>query len=387
MKILYIAPVTEINGKGGDSIHLQEITQHLAQTNDLILISPSKTHFNGQTVSNFLLINNWQIGVRILSPFLSWLSAFILGCIAVARTKPDIIYERHHICGVGCWIGKIFNIPCITEVNGLLTEEHLDSKRVGKFGAWLMKKIEKVVFSIASKIITVNVQITNYLVHKFNISPNKIIVIENGVNVELFRSRGVKRKEDKYIRKGYLHVGFIGSLSSWCGLDSLIKSVPFIMDKIKNVKFIVVGDGPKKHEFEALTKSLNLEKCFLFTGYVPHQEISRYLYDFDVGVALKKRDIPGSPLKLWEYMACGKPVVATNTQDFKTLKENEAGILVDPEKTEEVADAIITLLKNKELRETMGKNGRKYVVKNHSWRVVAKKVEKVCKQIIETSEK
>jgi glycosyltransferase involved in cell wall biosynthesis len=95
------------------------------------------------------------------------------------------------------------------------------------------------------------------------------------------------------------------------------------------------------------------------------------------GAFSKKKDIPGSPLKLWEYMACGKPVIATNTEDFKVLEGYNAGILVDPEKPEEVADAITTLLKNKDLREEMGNNGRRYVVENRSWGAVAGEVEKV----------
>ena len=81
-------------------------------------------------------------------------------------------------------------------------------------------------------------------------------------------------------------------------------------------------------------------------------------------------------------MACGKPVIATNTQDFKALEEYNAGILVDPEKPDEVADAIITLLKYKELREEMGKNGREYVVENRSWEAVAREVVSVMKEAV-----
>jgi glycosyltransferase involved in cell wall biosynthesis len=147
-------------------------------------------------------------------------------------------------------------------------------------------------------------------------------------------------------------------------------------------KFLLVGDGPMKEQIVQRVNDLHLTDNFIFIERVPYEEVPKYVNAFDVCVILKKKDIPGSPLKLWEYMACGKPVIATNTEDFKALEKYNAGILVDPEKPEEVADAIISLLKNKELMEEMGKNGRKYVVENRSWEAVARRVEKVMKEAI-----
>jgi glycosyltransferase involved in cell wall biosynthesis len=79
-------------------------------------------------------------------------------------------------------------------------------------------------------------------------------------------------------------------------------------------------------------------------------------------------------------MACWKPVVATNTKDFKALEQCNAGLLVDSEDHEEVANAIQTLLKDKELSKRMGINARKCVVENHSWERVAMKVAEVCRE-------
>ena len=84
-----------------------------------------------------------------------------------------------------------------------------------------------------------------------------------------------------------------------------------------------------------------------------------------------------SPLKLYEYMACKKPVIATNTKGFEILKQSNAGILVNPEDLQELSNAMIKLLQNKQLREKMGDNGRKLVVSEYSWESTAKKTIRV----------
>lgn len=80
-------------------------------------------------------------------------------------------------------------------------------------------------------------------------------------------------------------------------------------------------------------------------------------------------------------MACGKPVVATRTNGFEIIEKYDAGILINPENSEEFADAIISLLKSKNIRNRMGKNGREFVSKNYSWERVAQKISDVCENV------
>ncbi len=89
-----------------------------------------------------------------------------------------------------------------------------------------------------------------------------------------------------------------------------------------------------------------------------------------------------SPLKIYEYLSCEKPVVSSRISNLEFIEQQQAGILVEPENPEELAKAVIKLLKDKELRESMGKNGREYVVKNHSWEAIGRKVADVCENLI-----
>ena len=85
-------------------------------------------------------------------------------------------------------------------------------------------------------------------------------------------------------------------------------------------------------------------------------------------------------MKIYEYGASAKPIVASKLPGLEFIKENNAGILVEPENPQSLANAIVKLLKDPELRKQMGENGRKCVVEDHSWESVAKRVAKVCEQ-------
>ena len=116
-------------------------------------------------------------------------------------------------------------------------------------------------------------------------------------------------------------------------------------------------------------------------GRKPYDELPRYVAGIDVCInPYILDDIASgcSPLKLYEYMACAKPVVASRVCGFEVLESVGAGLLVSPDDPEELAGAVVSLLKDEGLREEMGKNGREYVVKSHSWESVAKRVLEVC---------
>jgi glycosyltransferase involved in cell wall biosynthesis len=132
---------------------------------------------------------------------------------------------------------------------------------------------------------------------------------------------------------------------------------------------------------------LGISEKFTFTGRIPYEQVPFYISAADVCVApfIKERNskIGLSALKTYEYLACGKPIVASSIPGVQDLIESSGGgISVAPEDPEELAAAIVRLLSNKEIRDSMGKKGRRYVVENHSWDGVSRKILEICKDII-----
>jgi glycosyltransferase involved in cell wall biosynthesis len=131
-------------------------------------------------------------------------------------------------------------------------------------------------------------------------------------------------------------------------------------------------------ELVELARQVGVLDKIIFTGTVPYPKVPLYLNASDVCVAPfvagRNERMGVSALKMCEYMACEKPVVASRISGLEILEDNNAGILVEPESPSKLAQAILTLLQSKELRAQMGKNGRKYVVKNQSWENVARRI-------------
>ena len=137
-----------------------------------------------------------------------------------------------------------------------------------------------------------------------------------------------------------------------------------------------------------LCKELGVEDRFIFTGVIAYDRVPLYINASDICTApfifARNAKIGLSPLKLYEYMACGKPVVASNISGVSDVIEaSGGGISVLPENLDALADGILKLLENPDLRLKMGSKGLSYVTENYSWYSVAKKVNEVCKSGLE----
>ena len=372
----------QLKGHGAGTSHTMELFENLEKIgNEVNLFVPKSKHGMSFRRPDILYLPMLSRGCLIRGTFYHMVLFFYYLLYRTRHTKPDVIYARISSPPTisPLILSKLLKIAYVVEINGLGLNE-LKLSNAPELTIQLYKISEKLNYKHAKKIVAVTQGIKEGIMELYNLPDEKIVVIENGVNTDLFKPLN---KDVKYgLDENYNYVGFSGSFSRWHGIEDLVKSAPLILKEVKNTKFLLIGDGLMKKKIVQMVNDLNLTDNFIFINRVPYEEVPKYVNIFDVCVILKKKDIPGSPLKLWEYMACGKPVIATNTQDFKVLKECNAGILVDPEKPEDIADAIITLLKNKELREEMGKNGRKYVVENRSWESVAREVEKVMEEAV-----
>lgn len=321
-------------------------------------------------------------GLPFLGPILLIVFGVLLAISEIVRQKPDAIYTLGGSMATGLMLAKLFRCPLITEVNGWrraelkLINKKASAMFVSRVSCWM----DELEIKHSGHVIVVAPGIKQAVCRDLNVKADKITVIPNGANIELFRPISDARKILDLESDCYF-VGFVGVLAPWQGLDKLIRSAPLILNEVPNTRFLLVGDGESKKEAIQLVDDLKLSKDFIFIGLVPYTEVPEYVNAMDVCVSFRK-GTPASPLKLYEYAVCGKPIVATDDVDNTFVKEYDVGILVDPDELVEVANAIISLLKSSELREQMGSNGRRYVLERRNWRAVASEVEKVIKATI-----
>jgi len=376
------------------SNHVNEIIRNLEKLGNTILLRDNNVQKEeGLEKPPNSSLNLWgKIGTRwpIMGIFLSLVGeirVFIRGIIALIKinVKPDIVYYRHGLFNAGLWTAKLLRIPAVKEVNGIVANEKEVTNQAKGIILNIINHIEKRNMPKADKIIVVTSKLKQILIREYNVSENKIEVLENGANVDLFRPMERNRVISKLrISEQFRYVCFVGNFATWQGLEYLIKSVPHVLIECPDSRFLLVGDGVLRERLESMVKDIGVSDKVLFTGMVPYQDVPYYINASDVCVVPKLPLKSGySPLKLCEYLACEKPVIASRLNGFEILEEHQMGLLVPPEDEVALAQAIVRMLKDYSLREEMGKNGRQYVVKHRSWENVARKTLQVFEELIE----
>jgi glycosyltransferase involved in cell wall biosynthesis len=158
-------------------------------------------------------------------------------------------------------------------------------------------------------------------------------------------------------------------------LHFLIEAAKYVANEIEDTKFVVVGDGPLRNHLISYSKELGVSKRFIFLGDVTEDVLPRLYNCADVFASPSIQE--GLGITLLEAQATAKPVVAFNvTAINEVVKDKETGLLVKPD-SHELANALSSLLSDKQLRERMGEAGREYVCKNFSWNSCAQKMRQI----------
>lgn len=213
---------------------------------------------------------------------------------------------------------------------------------------------------------------SNYLknlAHKFGVKKEDIFDSPVGADLEKFRPDldGSWVKE-KYNIKGDL-VLYIGQLHGAQYVDLFIKAANIVLHKKPDVKFMIVGEGVLEHKLKKLTYDLGIEDNIIFTGSIPHNDIPFYIAASCVCVApFRDTEVTRckSPLKVVEYLASGKSIVASNVGEVRKMIGG-VGVLVESGNYYALAEGILRLLKDKTLRENLAKFARWRAENRYNW--------------------
>jgi glycosyltransferase involved in cell wall biosynthesis len=245
---------------------------------------------------------------------------------------------------------------------------------------WFLRFFEEGMLARARKIIAVSHftkwELTNY----YKIPPNKIRVIHNGVDINKFKPAADKRKAKAALgfNPDDLAIVSVGRLYARKGLFTLIESMPAVVKRFPNAKFIISGKG-QSDEMRKLVihaQKLGVKANIIFTGYYPDKKLPKLYQAADVFAFSTFYE--HHPFAVLEAMATGLPVVTTTVGGIpETIDSSKNGFLVAPFKQAQFSDRILYLLEHPAEAAEMGLKARKTVEERFDWRIVVKDAMKV----------
>ena len=396
LKICFVIPLDLVNEDGGRTHTLEFVNKWSDLGHEVFLFSGDISNKSDFHFAQHVRIPRLRIKGLIGISYSLCASIFMI--FYYFRYRFDIIYERKMFISPTVLFARMMKLPIVIELNDLPPSMNVQ-KYFKKESNVIKRTVLKALLfwlvldgAIAAKLATKII-----LTAKLNIpaiEQRNPYLLPFGANSDLFKPF------DKTACRCALNlqeqmniICFVGSFLPWQGIEHMLDAMPTILHELPETLLLLIGDEEPsirssrecKTSTKARIENLDLAGNVVRTGRVPYELVHRYLSASDVCIIAQTSARSGySPLKLFEYMACAKPVIATDIIGIREIvTESHCGILVPPENSDKLAQAAITILKDSELMTELGRNGRISVLAKYNWESVARGALGVCEEAIE----
>lgn len=367
MKILYHH---RIASKDGQYVHVEEIIKALRNLgHEVIIVAPSVaegSEFGSEGGFVKTLKGIMPAALYELMEFGYAFHAYRKLGKAIREYKPDVIYERCNLLlPAGVWAKRKYRLPLLLEVNSPLFEER--SKYNGIALKSLARWSERYVWRGADRVLPV----THVLARKVmaeGVPEDRITVIPNGIDLDKFGevpdSEAAKAKlglSDRVV------LGFTGFVRDWHGLDKVVGILKSGAGEKRHL--LIVGDGPARVSIERRAAELGVSDQVTITGIVKRDAVAAHVATFDIALQPDVVDY-ASPLKMFEYLALGRAIIAPDKDNIKEILEHgKNGYLFSADSNESFLSGIEELCRNAELRRSLATGARASIFeRNFTWR-------------------
>lgn len=384
-----------IGGRKGASAHVWELTRALAQRGAEVRILAARradsiddrslpvpvidlgaeracramrqTLFSGATTSRQQAVAAEAYGLLLNHPLGRELERLH------RRWRIDAIYERYSLWSYGAAaFGRAAHIPYLLEANAPLREEQRRYRTLQNAPA--AASLESYLLRTADRVIVPSAELRPYAIRR-GARPALVRVVPNAADPALFAHgevpRGPRTEKVEFV------VGFLGTLKPWHGLHDLVRAFRRLHRLFPGYRLSIAGDGPLRMELQKALRHHGLHKVVTFKGEVDHERIPDLLAEMDVGVAPypRLRGFYFSPLKVFEYMAAGVPVVASNIgQIGEVLEHRKTALLHRPGSVSDMVAHIEELRRRPELAARLARAARRLLCRRFTWRRNADRV-------------
>ena len=293
-----------------------------------------------------------------------------LAAVASQR-QPDVLYERYNLhYFAGAWLARRTGLPFILEVNGPLAEERAihGNLSLKKFAS----RNEAAIWRRADMVLPVTDALADY-VRNAGVPDEKIEVIHKGVEQAFLEPADPGKIRARYGLEGKLVLGFSGFVRAWHGVD---RAVRYLARATRSdLHLFIVGDGPVRASLETLARELGVAQQVTITGVIQREQMPDYVAAFDIALQ-PAATAYASPLKLFEYMALGKPVLAPDAASIiEVLQDGENALLFRGDGFDAALDILVA---DEALRQKLGAAAHETITReDYTWAGNARRVENI----------
>ena len=375
----------------GSSTHVYEVARSLTQLGHEVHVIARRVSGAepGEERIDGIMIHRYQRGMFFSSPRSSFVDVESRG--SYQGTTPTLVWRSYEI-----YLRTIFPLFIAVQVMRVVRKHSIDVvlERETSFGGGAIasaltdrplvlevigNRVTNLQVARSSKIVTYSETMFRELA-----DASKVEKVTAAVDTERFKpdAGAGQAVRNEYSLGNAPVVGYVGTFQEWHGLDELVEAASQVLRIVPGVKFLMVG--PYYAETQRMADSAGLSNSFVFTGPVEYSRVPAFMNACDVLVApynprrirsteqVRQHGL-GSPLKVFEYMSSGKPVITTRVRPIcDPVTDSVTGILVEPGNPEELAHAVVRVLQNKADASRMGASARASVIESYSWNNVAK---------------
>ncbi len=383
MKILYHH---RTRSKDGQNVHIEELIAALRRRgHEIIVVAPpvmEEAEFGSDAGAVSLLKSYLPKAFYELLEFGYGIVAYRRLKAAVKRHRPDVLYERYNLFLLsGVRLARRYGLPFLLEVNSplLLERRKSDGIALEALASWT----ERTAWRAADHALPVTDCLADHL-RAAGLDEAQIQVIPNGINLDRFDAAndGAKVRGDLNLI-GKTVLGFTGFMRDWHGLERVIDVMADAPNR-DELHFLVVGDGPARDALEVHAKARAIPDQVTVTGIVGRDDVADYVAAFDIALQPQVTDY-ASPLKLFEYMALGRAIVAPDQRNIReVLTDGGDALLFEPADNDAFTKAIRSLVADPALRQSLGRGAMKTVQdRGFTWDANAARVESIFTSLLD----
>ena len=371
--LVYITAISPYGNTGQNTFEMQFISQFLANSKfeayDYCAFYPvnkMKINYVRSFDNEYQFIQKGKSTLNYLFAQFHFFITFFIFLFKNRRKNIKLLIRYHETMISPLILSFLFRYSMVLRTGPILPNLFIYKKNPSKLLYSFIKFSLGLYYKRSKNIITVTKTIKDWVIKTYNIDESKIVIIPNGVNTNFFFPELANKKRTNL--NGKLTLGYVGYIYEDSGLDTILDAFASLLKKKFSLpKLVIVGGGDYVKVLKLKAKNTGISKYIEWIGSVNQKNVPKYIYKCDIMLApFPKRvfEITGSSsLKLFEYLACNKPILASHAEDHLFIEENNLGILVEPENT------VLWTKEIESLTKTVNKlpqKGFEYVKKNHS---------------------